>query len=119
MGSLVVFAVLGVVCFASLGVALSHAIPNPESAPAYVNAVFLPQILIAGVFYDESGAPRVIRDIAQLLPLTHLVDGLSGAMVHHEGIADHWSAVAVLAAWTVVGVALAVRGFSWEARREG
>ena len=29
----------------SLGVALSHAIPNFESAPAYVNAVFLPMIM--------------------------------------------------------------------------
>ena len=51
-GALAVFAVAGVVCFTLLGVALAHAIPNPESAPAYVNAVFLPQILIAGVFYD-------------------------------------------------------------------
>ena len=34
-GSLFVFTVVGVVCFASLGVALSHAIPNPESAPAW------------------------------------------------------------------------------------
>ena len=51
------FVFAGVICFALLGVALSHAIPNPESAPAYVNAVFLPQILIAGVFYDaERGA---------------------------------------------------------------
>ena len=39
---LVVFVVAGVVCFASLGVAFSHAIPNFESPPAYVNAVFLP-----------------------------------------------------------------------------
>ena len=69
-----VFAVAGVVCFALLGIALSHAIPNPESAPAYVNAVFLPQILIAGVSYDASDAPNVIHDIAQVLPLTHLVD---------------------------------------------
>ena len=38
--ALVVFVCAGVVCFALLGVALSHAIPNPESAPAYVNAVF-------------------------------------------------------------------------------
>ena len=37
-----VFVCAGVICFALLGVALSHAIPNPESAPAYVNAVFLP-----------------------------------------------------------------------------
>jgi ABC-2 type transport system permease protein len=117
-GALIAFAAAGVVCFSALGVALSHAIPNPESAPAYVNAVFLPQILIAGVFYDDEDAPRVIRDIAEVLPLKHLVDGLSGAMLRGEGIAAHGTAFLVLAAWTAVGASLAVRGFSWEARRD-
>jgi ABC-2 type transport system permease protein len=116
--SLFVFVAVGVICFASLGVALSHAIPNPESAPAWVNAVFLPQLLIAGVFYDEKEAPQFIRDIAEVLPLKHLIDGLSGAMVHGEGVADHVTALLVLGAWTLAGVVLAVRGFSWEARRE-
>jgi ABC-2 type transport system permease protein len=117
-GSLAVFACVGVVCFASLGVALSHAIPNPESAPAWVNAVFLPQILIAGVFYDEKDAPQFIRDIAEVLPLKHLIDGFSGAMVHGEGLADNVTALLVLGLWTVLGVSIAVRGFSWEARTE-
>src|SRR4051812_38636674 len=117
-GALLVFTAVGVVCFASLGVALSHAIPNPESAPAYVNAVFLPQILIAGVFYDEKDAPQFIRDIAEVLPLKHLIDGLSGAMVHGEGVSDHLTALLVLGVWTIVGVVIAVRGFSWEARSE-
>jgi len=116
--SLFVFVAVGVICFASLGVALSHAIPNPESAPAWVNAVFLPQLLIAGVFYDEKEAPQFIRDIAEVLPLKHLIDGLSGAMVHGEGVADHVTALLVLGAWTLAGLVLAVRGFSWEARRE-
>ena len=70
--SLVFFVSLGVVCFASLGVALSHAIPNFDSAPAYVNAVFLPLIFISGVFYDADDAPAVIKDAAQALPLKHL-----------------------------------------------
>ena len=92
--ALAVFTALGVVCFASLGVALSHAIPNSESAPAYVNAVFLPMLMIAGVFYDEENAPTVLRDIAEVLPLKHLVDGLSGAIVHGEGLAQHAPALA-------------------------
>jgi ABC-2 type transport system permease protein len=117
--ALAVFAVAGVVCFALLGVALAHAIPNPESAPAYVNAVFLPQILLAGVFYDADNAPQVVRDIAQVLPLTHLVDGLSGAMVKHVGLSGHGVDLLVLGLWAVVGGVLAIRGFSWEARREG
>jgi ABC-2 type transport system permease protein len=115
--ALFVFAAVGVVCFASLGVALSHAIPNPESAPAYVNAVFLPQILIAGVFYDEKDAPQFIRDIAEVLPLKHLIDGLSGAMVSGEGLEDNLPALLVLLLWGAAGAVLAVRGFSWDSRR--
>jgi ABC-2 type transport system permease protein len=84
-----------------------------------VNAVFLPQILIAGVFYDAEDAPRVIHDIAQALPLTHLVDGLSGAMVDGEGVGQHVVALLALLGWAAVGGVLAVRGFSWEARRDG
>jgi ABC-2 type transport system permease protein len=116
--ALAVFTALGVVCFASLGVALAHAIPNSESAPAYVNAVFLPMMMIAGVFYDEQAAPALLRDIAEVLPLKHLVDGLAGAIVYGEGLADHAVALLVLALWTAAGVALAVRGFTWDAGRD-
>jgi ABC-2 type transport system permease protein len=112
-----VFVVLGVACFASLGVALSHAIPNFDSAPAYVNAVFLPVIFISGVFYDEDNAPEFLRWIAEALPLKHLIDGLSGAMVNGEGLVDNAAALAVVGVWTVVGCVLAIRGFSWDARR--
>jgi ABC-2 type transport system permease protein len=115
--ALAVFVLLGVACFTTLGVALSHAIPNVESAPAYVNAIFLPMIMLAGVFFDEEEAPAILRDTAAALPLTHLVDGLSGAMVHAESVADNWVALLVLALWTAAGAVPAVRGFSWEARR--
>jgi ABC-2 type transport system permease protein len=114
---LLVFVTLGVVCFASLGVAFSHAIPNFDSAPAYVNAVFLPVIFISGVFYDAQNAPAFLRDIAEILPLKHLIDGLDGAMVDGSGLADHTGALAVLLAWTIFGVTFAIRGFSWEAKR--
>ena len=116
--ALVVFVVVGVWCFASLGVALSHAIPNFESAPAYVNAVFLPVIFISGVFYDVDNTPAFLRDIAQALPLTHIIDGLSGAMVTGRGIEDNLSALGVIAVWAVFGIVMAVRGFSWESRRD-
>jgi ABC-2 type transport system permease protein len=114
---LVVFTAAGVVCFASLGVALAHAIPNFDSAPAYVNAIFLPVIFISGVFYDASNAPLFLRDIAEVLPLTHLIDGLSAAMVTGASLADHLSDVAVVLVWAALGTFLAIRGFSWEARR--
>src|SRR3712207_6796866 len=113
--ALVVFAVAGVACFSLLGAALAHAIPNFDAAPAYVNAVFLPLIAISGVFYDADDAPSFLRDIAQALPLTHVIDGLSGAMVTG---ASHWSDLVVVGLWTALGAFLAVRGFSWDAKRD-
>ena len=114
---LVTFVAAGVVCFAGLGVALSHAIPNFDSAPAYVNAIFLPVIVVSGVFYDAENAPTFLRDIAQALPLTHLIDGLSAAMVTGVAFVDHVDDLAVVLIWAAFGIVLAVRGFSWEARR--
>ena len=115
--ALAVFLVAGVVCFASLGVAISHMIPNTDSAPAFVNAVFLPMMFVAGVFYDDEKAPGFLRAIAEAMPLKHLIDGLSGAIVEGEGITDHRVALLALALWAAAGIVLAVRGFSWEARR--
>ena len=48
-------------CFGSLGIAFSHAIPNFDAAPAYVNAVFLPAIFISGVFYSADDPARGAR----------------------------------------------------------
>ena len=114
---LLVFVAAGVICFASLGVAFSHLIPNFDSAPAYVNAVFLPVIFISGVFYDAAKAPAFLKGVAQALPLKHLIDGLSGAMVKGTSITTNISALGVIAVWAALGIALAVRGFSWEQRR--
>jgi ABC-2 type transport system permease protein len=113
---LVLFVALGVLCFASLGVAFSHAIPNFDSAPAYVNAVFLPVIFISGVFYDAAHAPGFLKGIAQALPLKPVIDGLSGAMVSGTGIGSHVTALGVIAAWSALGVTLAIRGFTWDRR---
>ena len=48
--------------------------------------------------------------------MKHLIDGLSGAMVRGEGLGSHGLALLVLGLWTAVGLVLAVRGFSWDAR---
>lgn len=109
---LVLFTALGVVCFAALGVAFSHAIPNEDAAPAYTNAVFLPTIFISGVFYSSDDLPGVLKAIAEALPLKHLIDGLSESIVGGGG--DAGTAALAVAGWTVAGLFLAVRYFRWE-----
>jgi ABC-2 type transport system permease protein len=114
---LVVFTLCGVGCLASLGVAYSHVIPNFDAAPAFVNFVYLPTIFISGVFFDAKDAPTFLRDLGRALPLTHVIDGLSGAMVKGTSLADNAGALGVIGVWAAVGVFFAVRGFSWEQKR--
>ncbi len=89
----------GVVCFASLGIAFSHVIPNEDAAPAYTNAVFLPLLFISGVFYSADELPEALKTIAEVLPLKHLIDGLSEAIVGGGG--DAAAAAAVVGAWAI------------------
>ncbi len=112
--ALIAFTAVGVVTFGALGIALSHAIPNFDSAAAYVNAVFLPAIFISGVFYSSDSLPPALGAVAEALPLKHVIDGFSGAIVTGHGLVDNAGALAIVAGWGVVGLVLAVRGFRWE-----
>jgi ABC-2 type transport system permease protein len=109
---LLLFTGLGVVCFAALGIAFAQAIPNEEAAPVYTNAVFLPLIFISGVFYSADGLPEALKVVAEALPLKHLIDGLSEAIVGGGG--DAATAAAVVGGWALAGIVLALRFFRWE-----
>ncbi|HEY1274539.1 MAG TPA: ABC transporter permease [Thermoleophilaceae bacterium] len=111
---LVAFTGLGVICFASLGVAFAHVIPNEDSAPAYTNAVFLPLIFISGVFYSSDDLPQALLSIAQALPLKWVIDGLSAGITGAS--IDEGTALAVIGGWSLFGIFAAVRWFRWESR---
>jgi ABC-2 type transport system permease protein len=112
--ALAVFTLLGVVCFAALGIAFAALIPNFDSAAAYVNAVFIPAVFVSGVFYSAESLPPALEGLAEALPLKHVIDGLGGAIVDGAGVGDHLTAVAAVVAWSAAGVALALRSFRWE-----
>src|SRR3954454_8170468 len=112
--ALLVFVVLGVVAFASLGIAMAQLIPNFDAAAAYVNAVFLPLIFISGTFYESKHLPAALDGVAQALPLRHVIDGIRGAIAPGGGIGDHVEALVVLAIWSAAGIFLSLRYFRWE-----
>ena len=112
--ALIVFTAVGVITFGALGIAFSNFIPSYDAAPALVNAVFLPAIFISGVFYSSDSLPPVLEAVAKALPLKWVIDGLQGAIVTGEGLADNAGALGIVALWGAAVLFLAVRHFRWE-----
>jgi len=109
---LLVVLALGIACFASLGIAISAAIPTADSAGAITNGTYLPLAMVSGMFSANLRLPDTLDTIIGAFPLKALADGLRSAYdpaTHGFPFGD----TAVLAIWTIAGIALATRLFRW------
>jgi ABC-2 type transport system permease protein len=116
MVSLILVLLVGAASFAALGVGLTALIRSAEGSSAVVNALYLPLSFISGAFFSEDAFPQVLQTLAAILPLSHLIRLARDVMVYDDTVWDHLGDVAVVAAWGVVGLVFAIRGFRWEPR---
>lgn len=105
---------LGALCFLSIGFALTAFIRSSSSANAITMIVFFMLMFLGGVFFPVDIMPGLISHIANALPSTHLGDALRGVIIQGQSLADVWVNLAVVAGWTLVTFAIAVRAFRWE-----
>ena len=103
--------------FAALGLAVAGVMPNADAAPAIVNAIVLPVLFISNVFIQMENAPDWLNTISYLLPVRHFADGMLELYSSGADAGVPWSEIGVIALWGVLGVAAALRFFSWEPRR--
>jgi ABC-2 type transport system permease protein len=117
LGALVVTLAVGSASFCALGVALTTIIPSRESAPAITNMIVFPLYFLSGVFIPESEIPSGVLHVADAFPVRHLFDALlAGFDPTTAGAGFQLGNLAVVAAWGLAGLALAVRRFRWEPR---
>ena len=114
IGSLVLALLLGAISFCGLGIGVTALIRSAEGASAVVNAIYLPASFIAGAFFSPRHFPEFLRAIADVLPLTYFLRLIRNVMLHGDEIWSQGTNVAVVAAWGIVGVIVAIRYFRWE-----
>ena len=108
---------VGSTSFAALGLATTPSIPNADAAPAMVNAIILPLLFLSGVFIPiEPTSPAWVRAIGAVFPVRHFTDAML-ASFYGSPFAFEWHDVAIVAAWGIAGLLLAVWRFSWEPHR--
>ena len=110
---LLIVLVLGISCFAALGIAISAAIPTADAAGAITNGTYLPLAMVSGMFSATLHLPRVIDAVIGLFPLKALADGLRSTYDPAARGLPVWNVV-VLVAWTIAGLVIARRWFHWE-----
>lgn len=109
---------VGAAVFCSLGLAMTALVPNADAAPAIVNGTILPLLFISDVFIRTEDAPSWLNTIADIFPIKHFSEALQTAFNPFEtGAGFEFGDLAVMAAWGVAGLLVAVRFFSWEPRR--
>jgi ABC-2 type transport system permease protein len=112
--SLVLALLLGVVSFCALGIGIAALIRSAEGASAAVNAIYLPMSFISGSFFSPHSFPAFLRAIADVLPLTYFIKLVRAIMLQNHEIWSQGTNAAVVAAWGLAGVIVAVRAFRWE-----
>jgi ABC-2 type transport system permease protein len=114
--SLVATSVVGVAAFAGIGLGAASLIRSAEGSSAVVNVILLPMAFLSGSFGPTDDYPAFLRAIGDVLPLTYLIDALDAVYLDGEHFWQQLGSLAVLAAWGLAGLAIAVRRFGWEPR---
>jgi ABC-2 type transport system permease protein len=112
LGALVLSVAVGSLALACLGYAVSGLISSADAAQPVTLAVTLPLSFISGVYIPSLRLPSALQEIAKAFPLQHLVAALDrGFLPGGSGVA--WGDLAIVAAWGLAGLALALRRFRW------
>jgi ABC-2 type transport system permease protein len=117
---LLVSVVLGIACFAALGLAIAALAPNAETVPTIANATLLPLAFFSDIFLIGDGMPRWMEIVGTIFPLKHFANAVADSVnptIAGAGLfPDHLAAMAL---WLVVGLAVALRFWTWEPREPG
>lgn len=110
---LLLVATLGAMSMIAMGLIISARFASEELAGGLLNVLSWPMMIISGVFFSIEGAPAAVHWLAELLPLTHLLDAARAVMLDGAGLRDLAVPLGVLAGMTVVFLALGAALFRW------
>jgi ABC-type multidrug transport system permease subunit len=111
---LTALAVLGAFTFTGFGLLIASRARTTEAVTGLMNLASLPMWILSGVFFSADNFPAGMQPFIQALPLTGLVEAMRGVMLDGSTLAGVGSEVALVAAWGLASLLIAVRIFRWQ-----
>jgi ABC-type multidrug transport system permease subunit len=106
--------VVGAVSLISLGLLTAARLSSEEFAGGVLNLMTWPMMLLSGVWISLEGAHPWVQTLAQIFPLTHMVDGARAVMLDGAGFGDIAPQLLTLTGMSAFFLALAALLFRWE-----
>ena len=104
----------GAIALVSLGLTVSARVRSEELADGLLNLMSWPMMILSGVWFSLDGTNAWAQRIAELLPLTHMVDAARRVMLDGATLADVALDIGLLLGIGAVLLTLAARTFRWQ-----
>lgn len=104
---------LGNLIFLSLGFAIAGMAGSVDAANNMAGLATTPLMFLSGSFFPIESMPGWLQPVADLLPLTPLIDSMRAIALQGAGITDVGSELLLISAWILGGLALARSTFSF------
>ncbi len=112
---LFLIATLGALSLIALGLTIAARFSSDELVGGLLNTLTWPMMLLSGVWFSLEGSPDWIRFVAQVFPLTHILDAARAVMIDGAGAAAVAPQLAYLAVTTLAFLAFGAWSFKWRA----
>ncbi|QDP00490.1 ABC transporter permease [Thalassotalea sp. PS06] len=114
---LFIVALIGAMSLISLGLVISTRSKSEELVGGLLNMATWPMMLLSGVWFSLEGAPQIVKSIAAVFPLTHLVS--AGRKIITEGatLVDIQMELWIMLGMTLVFLVMSAYLFSWDGDR--
>jgi ABC-2 type transport system permease protein len=102
---------LGIFSFVGLGILVSAAVAEQETATQLLFMFQFPMLFLSGAFFPIQQMPDVMQKIAHAIPLTYAIEALRKVIILGGGIPSVSTELIVLTSFGIVTLAIAVPVF--------
>lgn len=105
---------LGAVTLISLSLIVAARTTSEETAGGLLNLISWPMMFLSGVWFSLEGANPFMHQVAEILPLTHIVAAARSIMIDGAGLVDISYHLVVLVGQSILFLLIGAYAFRWE-----
>jgi ABC-type multidrug transport system permease subunit len=110
---IVLLTVLGALSMVALGLTVAARFSSEELVGGMLNLLSWPMVVLSGIWFSLDGSPRWVQWLADVFPLTHVLDAARAVMLDGAGLAQIAPDLLYLAFTAVFFLAFGAWSFRW------